>query len=231
MRKKVILILIFTLFLFTPVFADSPAESLKKDYPNLYFEGIKETEIKGLYEVVSGLNVFYYHPKTGYIFLGEIHTKDGKNLTTERINELISTKIKNLPLDKAIKIGNGKNTVIEFTDPDCPFCRKASEYFRKRDDVTRYVFFFPILTLHPQAEDKAIYILCAKDNVKAYEEVMKGKLDGKKFEVCDNKEVALKIEKHKQVGRDIGVQGTPSFIINGQFVRGADFQKIESLLK
>jgi thiol:disulfide interchange protein DsbC len=34
-----------------------------------------------------------------------------------------------LDLDKALRIGTGKTTVIEFTDPDCPYCRKAYQYF------------------------------------------------------------------------------------------------------
>lgn len=233
MHKKIIftaLIVILLAFSKT-VFAETPAESLKKNYPDLQFDSIKEIQIKGLYEVISGINIFYYHPKTGYIISGEIHTKDGKNLTSDRNTEIVSAKAKNLPLDKAIKIGSGKNIVVEFTDPDCPYCRKASEYFKKRDDITRYIFFFPIVSLHPQAEDKAKYILCAKDKTKAYEEVMNGELDGKKVDVCDDKEVITRLEEHKQLGASIGVQGTPSFVISRQFIRGANFQKIESLLK
>jgi len=52
---------------------------------------------------------------------------------------------KTLPLEKAVKIGDGKKVVIEITDPDCPFCRTASEYFSKKTDVIRYVFFAPLL--------------------------------------------------------------------------------------
>src|SRR5574340_1146888 len=47
-----------------------------------------------------------------------------------------------LPLDKAIKIGDGGTTVIEITDPDCPFCRRASAYLSAKNDITRYVFFY-----------------------------------------------------------------------------------------
>jgi hypothetical protein len=71
--------------------------------------------------------------------------------------------------------------VVEYTDPDCPFCRKGSEFFRNRRDVTRYVFFNP-LPMHPQAREKAQYVLSAQDKAKAYEEVMSGKLDGRKPE-------------------------------------------------
>ena len=39
-----------------------------------------------------------------------------------------------IDVSKAITIGSGPKTVVEFTDPDCPFCRKASKYFEGRRD-------------------------------------------------------------------------------------------------
>ena len=63
-----------------------------------------------------------------------------------------------LDLTKAVKIGNGKTMVIEFTDPDCPFCRKAEAYLQKRTDLTRYIFFIPLKS-HPASKGKVQYIL------------------------------------------------------------------------
>ena len=82
----------------------------------------------------------------------------------------------NLDIGKSITIGSGPKTVIEFTDPDCPFCRKASKYFEGRSDVTRHVFFYP-LPRHPKAKEKAQYILSQMDRATAYREVMSGKMD------------------------------------------------------
>ncbi len=234
MRKKIIVAAaLLTLLLFgSAVFAESPAESFKKNYPNVQLESIKETQIEGLYEaVVQGVSIVYYHPKTGYVFVGEMRNKDGKSFTADRMNEIVSAKVKKLPLDKAVKIGSGKNIIIEFTDPDCPYCRKMSEYFKKKEDMTRYIFFFPLTHIHPYAEDKAKYILCSKDKGKTYEEVMAGKIDSKKIEPCDDKDVAAAMEEHKHAAAGFGVQGTPMFVVNGQPVRGANVQAIESLLK
>lgn len=230
--KKVIFILFLTLFVLNGiVFAETPEESLKKTYPKLTFKSIKKTEVAGLYEIVTGDNILYYHPKTAYLFFGEIWTKEGKSLTAERMAELVAQKTKDLPLNKAVKIGSGQNTVIEFTDPDCPFCRKTADYFRKRNNVTRYIFFNPLTQIHPQAEDKVKYILCAVNKAEAYEEVMSGKIDSKKIDVCKDEKVSELLNEHKQMAARVGVSGTPTLIVNGQLVVGANIPLIEKFLK
>jgi thiol:disulfide interchange protein DsbC len=121
--------------------------------------------------------------------------------------------------------------VIEITDPDCDFCRKASEYFTKRKDVTRHVFLYA-LPMHTNAEAKIRYIFCAKDRAKAYEEAMTGKLDDMKFKPCDDVAAAELVKAHKEIGDKAGVQGfgTPMFLINGQAVRGFNMPLIEKIL-
>jgi thiol:disulfide interchange protein DsbC len=133
-----------------------------------------------------------------------------------------------LDLDKAVKIGSGKTMVIEFTDPDCPFCRKGSEFFRNRQDVTRYIFFFP-LPMHPQAKDKARYILSARDKAKAYEEVMAGGLDGKKLDAITPEGIKLQ-EEHAVLAKEATANGTPTYIISGRIVIGFDQKKLEAIL-
>ena len=39
---------------------------------------------------------------------GEIWTKDGKNITAEKKTELASAKLKDVPLDKAVKSATGE---------------------------------------------------------------------------------------------------------------------------
>ena len=134
--------------------------------------------------------------------------------------------------EKAVKIGSGPHTVIEITDPDCPFCRTASSYFATRNDVTRYVFFYTIPQLHPKAEAKVRYVLCSKDRAKAYEEAMTGKLDDMKFTPCDDTATAELVKTHKDVGEKVGggTIGTPLFLIDGQIVKGANIPQIEKIL-
>jgi len=208
--------------------ADPVEEVLKKAYPNLKFDAMNPTEIKGIYEVVGGLNVAYFAPETGHLIMGEIFDKTG-SVTARRKNEILFAKLKNLPLEKAVKIGNGKNRVIEFTDPDCPYCRRASDFFQKRTDVTRYVFFYP-LPSHKDAVNKVKYILCSENRAQSYEEAMKGKLDGETYETCTKEAVDDLLKIHKDAAASMGVTGTPFFIVNNRVVPGAIIPQIEGAL-
>ncbi len=212
--------------------AATPEESFRKSFPKISLDSITATAVTGVYEVVSGGKIGYYAPGPEYLFYGAMITADGKNLTQERTNEIQGKKFKDLPLEKAVKIGSGPHTVIEITDPDCPFCRKASEYFATRKDVTRYVFFYPISSLHPNAEAKVRQIFCAKDRAKAYEEAMAGKLDDMKFTPCDDAAVAELVKTHKEIGEKVGIAGagTPLFLIDRQIVNGANIPLIEKIL-
>jgi len=133
-----------------------------------------------------------------------------------------------MDLTKALKIGSGKTVVVEFTDPDCPYCRKGAAFFLNRSDVTRYIFFTP-LPMHPQAGEKASYILSAPDKAKAYEEIMTGKLDGKKLTGITGEGARL-LEEQMTIAREARVESTPTFIICGRIIQGFDQRKIEGLL-
>jgi len=133
-----------------------------------------------------------------------------------------------MDLTKALKIGSGKTVVIEFTDPDCPFCRKGAAYFLKRQDVTRYIFLNP-LPMHPQAKDKARYILSAADPAKAYEEAMTGMLDGKQLTGITDAGTKL-LEEHLAIAREAGMNSTPAYIICGRIFHGLDQKKIDMML-
>ncbi len=206
---------------------EKPEAALRKAFPDLAVDSIRETDASCLYEVLSGQNVFYFLPEKDYLFVGELYNKERQSLTATRKRELASKMVKSLPLEKAVKIGNGKHTVIEFTDPDCPYCRKASDLLRKRQDVTRYVFFAPFA--HPAAITKIHHILNSKNKAAAYEEMMKG--GNPPPGAVYSEEIKSLAQEHIALARKAGVQGTPTFFINGQEVVGADEKKIEELLK
>lgn len=206
--------------------AVKPEVAIKEAFPQVKVDSVRLTDIKGLYEVVSGQNVLYFYPEKELLIVGEIYTKGLRNLTAERKGELAAQKVKELPLDKAVKIGNGKHVVIEFTDPDCPYCRKASEFLKGRTDLTRYIFFSPFA--HPAAAAKVEAILAAKDKAAAYEDAMAGKsLPAVKV----GEEIKALALAQMNLARQVGVSGTPTFFIDGKQVVGADLKKIEELLK
>jgi len=203
-----------------------------KEIASINVEAVEKSPIEGIYEIVAnkGSIVFYYAPKSELIIFGEIYDKNKKSLTQEKRDQLQAKKITDIPLDKAIKIGTGKNKVIEFTDPDCPYCRQAAEYFKNKN-VTKYVYLIPITQLHPKAEEKAKYILAAEDKVKAYYEVMSGAKD--KDDLSSQKisqDVNDMYQAQQSIGNKIGITGTPAFWINGKYVPGANIKMFDTLL-
>jgi thiol:disulfide interchange protein DsbC len=118
--------------------------------------------------------------------------------------------------------------VVEFTDPDCPFCRKASQYFEKRADVTRQVSFYP-LARHPRAREKAQFVLSMPDKAKAYHEVMSGRLDAVAALPSTPEGVKL-LEQQRDIAKKSKVSSTPTFMINGRIIEGFDLKRIEEAL-
>jgi thiol:disulfide interchange protein DsbC len=133
-----------------------------------------------------------------------------------------------LDLSKSITIGSGPKTVIEFTDPDCPFCRKASSYFDGRNDVTRHVFFYP-LPRHTRAKEKARFVLSMPDKAKAYHDVMSGKMDAAP-PLASTQEGIKQQEEQLEIAKKNKIDSTPSFMINGRIIVGFDKEKIEEAL-
>jgi thiol:disulfide interchange protein DsbC len=210
--------------------ATKALEAFRKAYHGTQVESVGKTEIAGLFEVVTGGNILYFAPAGNFLVFGEIFSPQGKNLTARRRDELMAKRLKGLPLDAAVKIGTGRNMVIEFTDPDCPFCRRAEEFFRGRRDVTRYVFFAPLDQIHPDAERKTAWILTQRDKEKAYREIMAGAHDKDRLPQPDAKAGDL-VMRHRHLAARMGVMDTPTFWVNGKMVQGANIPVIEKLLK
>jgi thiol:disulfide interchange protein DsbC len=230
--NKLLIIVVMFLFLLTgcsPAQKITSEEQFKKSFSKHTYETFAETSIKGIYEVYNGRQVYYYLPDGDVILLGNIISKDGKNLTQESNAKRMTSQLAKLSLDKALKIGNGKKKVVKFTDPNCLYCRRAFEFFDKRkDDVTLYVFFLP---LSQDSTNKIQHILCAKDKTKAYDDVLGGKLDGNaQLNLCKDKNVEELIKAHGETSAKIGVRATPLFYIKGQVVSGFDQPAIEKLL-
>lgn len=207
----------------------SVEEQFKKNFPKNNFESITPTIIKGIYEVYTGNQLYYFMPKEEVIIAGPIVTKSGVNITSESFMKKTAKKMSNLPLDSALKIGNGKTVVVEFIDPYCYHCRESYKFFSKRQDVTMNVFFFP---LSKESANTVKNILCSKDPAKMYDDVMNGKIDNNtKLPACTDKKVDETVKTHMKLASQVGVSGTPLFYIKGQVINGFDVSAIEKLLK
>lgn len=212
--------------------AESPEAAIKRFFPRLPATGVKKTDVEGLYEVVADGNVIYVNVKTGHLFVGDLFTKEGRNLTAEARTRLTAERYKlitDADKEKAVKVGNGKHVVIEITDPDCPFCRKMHEYWGNRPDVTRYVFFLP-LAMHKDAEKKVRYVLSAENKEHALWEVYSGELDNDREKLEKPYDDKGLLDAHKAVVAKLGIQSTPAFWVDGTFVNGANIPLIEKVI-
>jgi thiol:disulfide interchange protein DsbC len=204
-------------------------EKFKKAFPRVKTENIGKADIEGMYEINMPGKILYYFPEKDYLFAGSIWNSEGKNLTDERESAITTEKIKNLSLEKALKLGNGERIVIEFTNPDCHYCRDASKFLSKQENIVRYVFFVTF-DRQKDAAQKVRYIFCGKDKEKAYKEVMNGDLDKMGFAVCNDEKAEALFNEHKHISETIGINSTPQFWINGKHVQGADIPVMEKLL-
>lgn len=204
------------------------AKSLKMSFPNIPLQQVNTTPVEGIYELVTEQEeILYFAPRSGHILAGELWNNQGQSLTRESKARMMTEKLPLLPLDKAIKIGDGPNQVVEVSDPDCPFCRDGSAFFSAREDVTRYIFLYPLDRIHPQAEAKSRFILSAEDQETAYEDVFSGEYDSQPLpEFKDN---GL-LEIHRNAAREMKINSTPRYWINGKYISGTNLKEFEKLL-
>ncbi len=135
---------------------------------------------------------------------------------------------------------DAKVTIVEFSDFQCPYCSKAVDgveaLLKAYPDDVRVVFMHYPLSFHKEALPAAIASQCANaqgkfwsfhDQVFAnqssltaakFEEYAKGAgLDMDKYKACVvDPKTAEFVRKDMDQGNDAGVEGTPSFFINGE---------------
>jgi thiol:disulfide interchange protein DsbC len=209
------------------------AEAAKNGQKEFKVDAVRQSPVKGLCEIQAGTNIVYFAPADNLIVSGNIFDFRGRNYTKEKIealtNESLGKTLSKLPLDKAITVGKGPVQVIEITDPDCPFCRRASLWLDGRSDVTRKVFFAPLA--HPHAIEKVKVILAAKDPEAVYHAYMHGEHDKDAAvpAVTDEKAKAM-ADEHLKLANSAKVSGTPTFFINGTVVIGADTEGLRKAI-
>ncbi|MEK7110087.1 MAG: thioredoxin domain-containing protein [Patescibacteria group bacterium] len=95
---------------------------------------------------------------------------------SDPVNKAFDPAAKEVDVKDMLATGakNGKVTIVEFSDFECPYCIRAyptvkqilSEY---KNDVTLYYKNFPLVQIHPNAAKTAEASLCAADQGKFWE--------------------------------------------------------------
>ncbi len=181
---------------------------------------ITKSPMSGLYEVrVNGNDIFYTDADGNFLIQGNlIDTKQMRNLTEERIEKLTAVDFDKLPLKDAFTIvrGTGKRKVAVFEDPNCGYCKRFERDLQTVNNVTVYMFLYPILSSDSTEKSKAVW--CAKDKGKAWQDWMVREVALPVGGSCDTSTLARNVEfgkKHK-------ITGTPTLLFaDGSRVPGA----------
>lgn len=180
---------------------------------------VAKTPMAGLYEIrVNGTEIYYTDADGNFLIQGNlIDTRQRRNLTEERVDKLTAINFDALPLKDAFTMvhGNGKRKIAVFEDPNCGYCKRFERDLQKVDNVTVYLFLYPILSADSSEKSKNIW--CAKDKTKAWKDWML--LDKTPASAsCDSSAVTRNVE----LGRKYKITGTPTIIFtDGSRVPGA----------
>jgi len=204
--------------------------ALQKKYPDIPVESVTKTPLAGIYEVFSNGQLIYTDEKAAYLFVNAslIDTDRKANLTEERMGRLTAIKFDQLPLNLAFKKVKGKGTrkFAYFGDPNCGYCKKFEHDLTKIDDVTIYVFLYPVLG--PDSVEKAKSIWCSKDRAKAWDDQLVNGIAPTAPATCDT----TAIDKTVAFGKQKNINGTPTmFFVDGVRVPGTiPLEQIEQRL-
>jgi len=212
--KKIIKIAALSLFGLTlpTANADETAirQAMAKSMPSAKIDSVKPSEVKGLYEVIVGANIFYVSEDGKYLLQGRlVDVAARKDLTEEKLAGTRKQAIEKIGQENMIvfKPKIGKYTVTIFTDIDCGYCRKLHSEMDQylAQGITVQYLFFPRAGKGSDSYNKAVSVWCAKDRNAALTDAKKGNTPPAK--TCDNP-----IDEHMQLGADFDVKGTPMIV-------------------
>lgn len=183
-------------------------------------------------------------PDGRYVVFGEV-----EDVTSDPFAE-IAKKIKTEG-EPSEGPADAKVTIVEYSDFQCPYCARAhstvDQVMKEYKGKVRLVYKNFPLGFHKFAEPAAIAAECtfeqdpaafwklydyyfehqqqlSPENIKdkTLEAVKGTKVDTAKFNDCfDNKKTLAKVQADQAEGQQVGVTGTPAFIINGRKLSGA----------
>ena len=139
-------------------------------------------------------------------------------------------------------------TVVVFVDYQCPFCRRSAPAVRKvidayGDQVHLIIRDFPVTSLHPNATRSAVAARCAlvqgqdvywrfqdllyanpddhtPEQFRVWAHASGARVDAFTACLADDR-VPAHIDRDIEAGLRVGVQGTPTFFVNGVRIQGA----------
>jgi thiol:disulfide interchange protein DsbC len=194
--------------------SDADYEKILKVIPELSRNAISPSPIPGLYQIMMGGEISYVSADGRYLVQGDVYDlEEERNLT-----EVQRETARQLAIDK---IGENRmivfspdeveHSITVFTDIDCGYCRKLHRQIDGYNQLgieVRYLF-YPRSGPDTESWFKAESVWCADDRNSALTQAKSGAI------IDSDDCISTPVEEHYQLGRTIGIRGTPAIIVQG----------------
>ena len=211
--------------------AEQAEQQLRQTFTNLTFEDFRPSPVIGpIYQASAGGRIIYYAPQSDHILFATVYDRNGINVTALAQGERTQKQLTSIDPTKALVLGPpDAPTVIEFTDPDCPYCQALERYWLNKaaegKQVRRLIYF--VSGIHPQAAAKAEHILCSPDPAATFKVMYGG---GAPVTLATCAKGHAKVTDDAALVAKVGVTGTPTLILDGKLISGFQQGEIETVL-
>ena len=220
----------FRLFFLTLIFFATSAianDALKKEFQkslsrlssDFEISDVKETPIKGIYQVTIGPDVIYMSRDGNYVLKGEILDIGNRRNLTEDFHAQKRINLLNTIADSEyieFSSTKTKNHIYVFTDVDCGYCRKLHRDVPELNSMgiaVRYLA-YPRAGVDSIIGEEMRNVWCAENRQIAL--TTSKNRQPIEVKICD-----APIARHHALGRELGVTGTPAiFLENGRKLPG-----------
>lgn len=225
--------------------------ALRKAHPGTQFTRVSRTPIPDIYEVWMGANMALVSRRSlRYLVFGRLFdTATMTDLTAPKLAQAQRLRtgptrregnpepspaipLAQLPLADAIQTvrGDGSRSLVVFSDPACPYCKRLESELDKLGNVTIHTFLVPF-----QGIALPVAIWCAQDRQQAWRRYM---VDGDRSMLASDAaslsaaDCPHPLERNLALAQRMNVRGTPTlFYADGTRTDGAmDATDIESRL-
>lgn len=204
---------------------------LRQTFTNLQFEDFGPAPVKGqIYQAIAGGRIIYFAPESGHLLFAAVYDRNGVNVTALAQDTSARKRLGAIDPKGALVIGPaGAPQVIEFTDPECPYCQALERYWQAKaaegKRVQRLIYF--VSSIHADAAAKAEHILCAPDPEAAFRAIYAG---AKPTVLLKCVAGAKKIAADAATVGKMGISGTPTLFLDGKMLSGFQQAEIEAFL-
>lgn len=206
-------------------------EGVAKILKNGSVTSVVPAVIDGLYEVMVGPQLYYVSADGKYLLSGNLYDIETRaDLTSPKVSHAKAEAIEAVGEENMVIFAPEKteHTITVFTDIDCGYCQKLHSEIKDYNDLgirVRYLM-YPRAGIGSKSFDKAVTVFCSEDRKDALTRSKAGEKLAKKE--CDNP-----VKQHFELGRSLGVNGTPAiFLQSGEMLPGyIPAQRLSAILK